>query len=545
MGGSAPDFSGFQYQGPQPPPAPDPTQPADFSSFGPPITSSSMGSFASGAAPATFTGGPPAGTQDLENQIGPAQQNLGNALQNQQAQPQGQPGQQPGQGQAPNFQDPLGPMISDLVARHQQLMQQTQAPSPGSPVKNMLRNFFQGAGNAMMVDAGLPSPNMQRLQLEQQITSLSNARSLYMDRQAEAASRQMQLQMMNTPASPELASAIGTPQLAGTVIPPAYLPVISNENRGREAATIAAQQRQDQLDQNKITLPPTVITKAAASAAGYPELEGKTLTTPQDYATFEKLGQARGLQKFDTGQDGKGPGRGIWILDRVGNPVQQISPISETNRATKLATAGMGQVYALPPGTTNPVLTTMGAAQANGIQIVRPATPADNEKAINAHDKAYVQPAEQVEKSYQMMNQAYNEYQGAAAQGKDLPTGAQSMVALSTHLATTFGNVKGSRITKDMIQEHLGARSVSDAATVAIQKLTNGDVLSPAQWSAFHDLLSNSRNLSWKTATTEAQRKAIPTNFLPPDLANLGQANTAPSSPSSGFNWNALPKVQP
>jgi hypothetical protein len=440
-------------------------------------------------------------------------------------------------------------MLNDLVQKHQQSMAAQQPPSPGSPVKNLLRNFFQGAGNAMMRDAGLPTPDMQRQQLETQITNLSNARSLYMDRQAEAASRQMQLQIMSQqmqPASPELASAIGTPQLAGTVIPPAYLPVISNENRGREAAQIAAQQRQDQLDQNKITLPPTVITKAAATAAGYPELEGKTLTTAQDYATFEKLSQARGLQKFDTGRDGQGQGHGIWILDKVGNPVQQISAISETNRATKLATAGMGQVYALPPGATNPVLTTMGAAQANGMQIVRPATAADNEKANNAHDKAYVQPAEQVEQSYQMMNQAYNEYQGAAAQGKDLPTGAQSMVALSTHLATTFGNVKGSRITKDMIQEHLGARSISDAALVATQKLTNGDVLSPAQWSAFHDLISNSRRLSWQIAATEAQRKAIPTNFLPPDLANLGQANAAPNpGASSGFNWGALPRVQP
>ena len=190
----------------------------------------------------------------------------------------------------------------------------------------------------------------------------------------------------------------------------------------------------------------------------------------------------------------------------------------------------------------------MGAAQANGMQIVRPATAADNEKTIAAHDKAYVQPAEQVEKSYQMMNQAYNEYQGAAAQGKDLPTGAQSMVALSTHLATTFGNVKGSRITKDMIQEHLGARSVSDAATVAIQKLTNGDVLSPAQWSAFHDLISTSRNLSWKAAATEAQRKAIPTNFLPPDLNRLGSGIASPNqnnSPNGGsFDWGSLPKVQ-
>ena len=106
------------------------------------------------------------------------------------------------------------------------------------------------------------------------------------------------------------------------------------------------------------------------------------------------------------------------MVDRAGNPIHQMSTISETNRATKLATMGAAQVYAVPASGGNPVLTTMGQAQANGMQIVRPATPADNEKAINAHDKAYVQPAEQVEKSYQMMNQAYNEYQGAAAQGQ-------------------------------------------------------------------------------------------------------------------------------
>ena len=90
----------------QPQPAPDPTQQAPVNQ---PADLSSMGSFPSGAAPATFTGGAPAGTQDLENLVNPSTQNLGNALQNQQA--QGQPGQQPGQGQPPNFQDPLGPML--------------------------------------------------------------------------------------------------------------------------------------------------------------------------------------------------------------------------------------------------------------------------------------------------------------------------------------------------------------------------------------------------------------------------------------------------
>lgn len=140
---------------------------------------------------------------------------------------------------------------------------------------------------------------------------------------------------------------------------------------------------------------------------------------------------------------------------------------------------------------------------------------------IREHDKDYVLPADGVEKSYQMMNNAFNEYQAAKAQGKDLPTGAQSMVALSTHLSTTFGNVKGARITKDMIQEHLGSRSVSDSALVAIQKLTNGDVLSPDQWKAFHDLISESRKISWQTAAKEADRKHIPVDFLPSDLKDV------------------------
>ena len=135
------------------------------------------------------------------------------------------------------------------------------------------------------------------------------------------------------------------------------------------------------------------------------------------------------------------------------------------------------------------------------------------------HDADYVKPAQSSQKSYEMMDHAYQEYLAAKAQGKDLPTGAQSMVALSTHLATTFGNVKGARITKDMIQEHLKARSISDSALVAFQRLTNGDKLSPEQWVAFHDLINTSRTENWKTAVVEAGRKKLPVDFLPDDLA--------------------------
>jgi hypothetical protein len=139
-------------------------------------------------------------------------------------------------------------------------------------------------------------------------------------------------------------------------------------------------------------------------------------------------------------------------------------------------------------------------------------------KDIATHELKYVQPANAIEKSYEMMDSAYKEYEALDKQGKEFPTGAQSMMALSTHLTTTFGNVKGSRITKDMIQEHLHARSISDDAEVAFNKLRNGDKLSKGQWEAFHELVSESRQLSWDTAVREADRKNIPTDFLPNGL---------------------------
>jgi hypothetical protein len=129
-------------------------------------------------------------------------------------------------------------------------------------------------------------------------------------------------------------------------------------------------------------------------------------------------------------------------------------------------------------------------------------------------DKTYVKPANDVEKSYQMFMDAYNNRNNAK-------TGAESMLALSTHLTTTFGNVKGARITKDMIEHHLGARGITDSALVAVQKLTNGDVLSPDQWDAFKGLISQSRNLSWGTVQKEAKRRGVDVSgSLPDDVKN-------------------------
>jgi hypothetical protein len=115
-----------------------------------------------------------------------------------------------------------------------------------------------------------------------------------------------------------------------------------------------------------------------------------------------------------------------------------------------------------------------------------------------------VVPALQTETSYQIAAKAYNEYKTAAAQGKTLPTGAQSMQMLSQHIATTFGTVKGARITKDMISAHLGARSVTDTLQVAVQRLVNGDTLSKDQWDAFGELISNKRTEQWNQVLSDA-----------------------------------------
>ena len=510
----------------QPQPAPDPTQQA-------PVTST-MGSFPSGAAPATFTSPPPAGTADLENQIGPAQQNLGNALQNQHAQPQGQPGQQPGQqGQ---FQDPLGPMISDLVARHQQLMQQTQAPSTGSPVKNMLRNFFTGAGNAMMVDAGLPSPNMQRLQLEQQITSLSNARSLYMDRQAEAASRQMQLQMMSTPLTMEQAHAIGHPELVNQVVPPALLPVISSQDRGAQAAQINAQQRQDALDQNTPTIQMPLDANTAKLLSIPNQFVGKNLSAA-DWRLIDSRSAALGYQKFDTGQDGQGPGRGIWMVDRSGQPVHQMSTISESKRALQAMAPPKPLADATKPvigfdTDGNQVLTSGTNAQQLGLSEIRDVGQAEAEKVTNARSllSVFNNPNPNDRGAIQLA-------QDLARQGKLGPLAGR----FQDFLAGTYGagdpeveelRTKMGLLATGLMQVHVGARGsaamMEHFADLASAKKMDGPTL-----------------LSGLNAENNyVTRKAmIPKNSrFNTGLANTGTGNT---QGGGGFNFGAFPVAQP
>ena len=177
------------------------------------------------------------------------------------------------------------------------------------------------------------------------------------------------------------------------------------------------------------------------------------------------------------------------------------------------------------------------------------------EKGFNSwHDKN-VTPALQTERTYRLASSIYNERAAAHAAGKKWDTaGSKSIQMLSYHMANTFGNVKGARIGKDLIQKHLGARSVSDAAQVAVQKLYDGDQLSSAQWDAYFSMVRDSRDETWRTLVDDAQADGRPMDYIavPQDLRqrwDLGPGRINPSlQPQPGQQQsqsNGRPPAQP
>jgi hypothetical protein len=134
-------------------------------------------------------------------------------------------------------------------------------------------------------------------------------------------------------------------------------------------------------------------------------------------------------------------------------------------------------------------------------------------------EKNYNKPANDVERAYQMYQEALDEYNRG-----DAKTGAATMLALSQHLNTTFGQVKGSRLNRDLIQEHKDAIGALDRLELEAGKLVGrGDQLTADQMVEFGRLIQHMRDLTWQTATKEALRHDLPVDFLPQDEAALAK----------------------
>ncbi len=252
-------------------------------------------------------------------------QNLGvvDPLRNQQLAAQGQFNQAQAQEPPPDTQQ-----LEDLAQQGQQrLGQQLQVPQQPPPVepsshrggivKSLLTNFFSGAGEAMMKYAGVETPQQYQQRMFTQNIQKQNADSL-------AALRQMQEEAAGgAEITPEMAQAV--PDLApmvGQKAPKQFVDLIGKAI----TAKIGAKAKVDVANINAggIGVP---VDHTTAILAEMPELEGKLLGK-QGWDVINKALTAKGYKIQDMAANGTEPHQGMWVVDRLGKPINQVSPHS-------------------------------------------------------------------------------------------------------------------------------------------------------------------------------------------------------------------------
>jgi hypothetical protein len=300
----------------------------------------------------TLVGPIPGSTQDLESQVSPDQ-----ALQRVQQQAQAQAQQQ---GPAPGQLSPDNPHAK-LVNYFQGQLDQMGPPSNSRGVKGALSNFFKSFGEAELSRFGV-QPSWQRRQ--QLVENLEHANQL--------GSQWEEMQNMNR-----------------------YRAALTNQMQQNsqfesqmQPLRLQAEQQAVQAGAQAATTIHPAMSAADLKSLGVPDdlatqYEGHPLTSA-DFAQLKDTSTMAGANTriFDYGQDGSGPNKGQWLVDKQFNPIKQLSPISETGRATALQKQQFAQQNALVKGMQSPVyaydptqkatvLTTQAQASQAGMQAIR------------------------------------------------------------------------------------------------------------------------------------------------------------------------------
>jgi hypothetical protein len=398
----------------------------------------------------------PGSTGDLESRAAQAPQQLGQQLQQTQ-----QPQQQPGT-YSPN--NPYASIVSDYQNQWKAMQ---PAPQTGGSTKRFLSNFFSGMGNSMMVREGLTPPDVRRDQVGQHLMTMTNAANQWEEMQGMSRYRQVLADKMEQDTAFE------------RQMQPLRLQ--------QEQQTVAAGQQQAQ------TIHPAM-SAADLKSLGVPDdlaaqYEGHQLTSA-DFSALKDLSAAGQTKIFDYGQDGTGQGRGQWLVDRNYQAIKQLSPISETGRATALQKQQFAQqnallkgmqspVYAYDPQQKQTVLTTQAQAQQGGMQSVRGVKESDirndlhdtrvlNDVAVKSNNMLDASTAlDQNQIQRDMINWAMSQGENnlkLAAFGTQIPTGWINTLANSS-------NMNGaSDLTKNYV---VGALSLREAA-MGLQKVLTG-----------------------------------------------------------------------
>lgn len=204
-------------------------------------------------------------TQQLEQQGQQSQQNLGQALQQSQQ----------------SQQDPLSQVLQQKV---QEYTQNLPRPAQGGRIKQLLQSFVGGAGNAMMHEVGLPTPEQQQQQRLTDINQLSQTQSMDQLRQStEAHNAAMMQNWVRSPVPPDVAQMAGV--APGTQMTPSEI--------------VTAMRARSQ----QVGVPWTT---EQATAAGHPELSGQSVPPAlagilgKQAGTQSKLDLLKQTQQFQT-----------------------------------------------------------------------------------------------------------------------------------------------------------------------------------------------------------------------------------------------------
>ena len=286
------------------------------------------------------------------------------------------------QPQAPPTQQPQPDQIKqglDTAAQYyqQQLQANTPKPPSGGPIRSLLQNFFSGMGQSMMSEAGLPTPYEKQQKAVTGLQGVANAQGM-LDLHQQMASQYAPVPLVGLDGKPvtgpdgkvialpanHAATWYAGQAAAGARVQAAEVGTHKPINvPGVGAFNWDDQQNKYVPVQGTQGATPTV-DHDTATLAGVPQLADQPANA-QAWSTINKALQAKGYRVQDMGSNGTGPNQGMWLLDRAGSPVKQVSPNSLTyQRGASFAQtrAAYTPFETVEPGTNTP--TTISNLQA-------------------------------------------------------------------------------------------------------------------------------------------------------------------------------------
>jgi hypothetical protein len=113
--------------------------------------------------------------------------------------------------------------------------------------------------------------------------------------------------------------------------------------------------------------------------------------------------------------------------------------------------------------------------------------------------------------------------------------GPESMQFVANHIAMTFGAVKGARVGRDIIEQHIKARDLDQSVEAAAQKVLSGGVITYSQAQQMMDTAKINRKSAWQQAQAAATQYGVPDAVkLPQDLAPGRDLGAAPKGKAEG-----------